>query len=144
MTSSASEQSYLDNLLYRIPSLTTIIVTNIEGYVLLKSSDESLPESRVESSLSTAFNTASEQAGKLQLGANTYIICEYTDWTLLQLNLSPIIVHLISAPDVNLGLLINAIPELKLQLEGIRAEVAKHQQQEEAREHTESTGDHTQ
>lgn len=92
--------------------------------VLCTAVDESLSLPPLSSALPSLFATAAEQAGKLGIGRNQYILTTHSNHTLLQVNLLPVVVTLVASPQVNVGLLINAIPELKAKLEGTRQTVA--------------------
>ena len=87
-----------------------------------------------DAALSAVFSTSSEQASKLGLGSNLYIVSTYPSHVIVQVNLSPLIVTAVSDPKVNLGLVINAIPELKLRLEGTRSSVQMHVHTDKDRE----------
>jgi len=130
--SRGSPQEFLNSLLYRIPKVSSVVVTDRDGVLLLNAVDESLSvaESPI-ADFSVGYNSSAEQAGKLGLGSNRYIISMYQDWCMMQLNLNPIILTIIAEPSVNIGMIINAIPEINLHLENIRAGVAKHQQEQQ-------------
>jgi len=81
-------------------------------------------DSPLSSTLSALYATAAEQSGKLGIGQNQYVLTTYTNHTLLQLNLLPVVVTLVASADVNVGLLLNAIPELRVKLEATRQTVA--------------------
>ena len=90
----------------------------------LSAVDHSLSLSPLSSTLPSLYATAAEQAGKLGIGHNQYLITTFPNHTLLQLNLLPVVVTLVASPDVNVGLLVNAIPELRVKLETTRQTVA--------------------
>ena len=86
--------------------------------------DDTLPASPLATTLPPLFATAAEQAGKLGIGNNQYVLTKYTNHTVLQLNLLPVVVTLVASPDVNVGLLVNAIPELRVKLDATRQTVS--------------------
>ena len=92
--------------------------------MLPSAADQSLSLPPLSSALPSLFATAAEQAGKLGIGNNNYIITTHDNHTLLQLNLLPVVVTLVASPAVNIGLLINTIPELRVKLDATRQTVA--------------------
>ena len=119
-------QNYLEDLLFRIPHLQLVLVTDRDGVQLLKAASDAFGDTAVESTFSSLFSTSSEQASKLGLGANAYIVSTYPAHVILQVNVAPLIVTAVGERALNLGLLINAIPELRAKLEGTRNGVQMH------------------
>jgi len=132
MSGGGSVQSYIEDLLFRIPHVHLILVTDKDGVALIKATDDSFTDRVIDYGFSSLFNTASEQAGKLGLGANSHIICRYAALTTVQVAMLPLLVTIVCGHDVNVGLVVNAIPELKAKLEGTRSGVQMHISAEEA------------
>ena len=72
---------------------------------------------------SQLFASGSEQAGKLGLGLNSHIVCRYGALTTVQLAMLPLLITIVCGSTVNLGLVLNAIPELRGKLEATRSSV---------------------
>jgi len=114
---------YIEDLVFRIPHVHLIIVTDRDGVELIKASDDSLSDRSIDYRFSCLFASASDQASKLGLGANSHIIARYTELTVVQVAILPLLVTVVCSDKVNIGLVVNAIPELKAKLEGTRVGV---------------------
>ena len=84
---------------------------------------ESFGDTEVDAVFSAVFSSSSEQASKLGLGANLYIVSTYAERRIVQVNVSPLIVTAVGDRQVNVGLVINAVPELRLKLEATRSSI---------------------
>jgi len=124
MQATAALQRHLDQLIVRVPHLQQVLVTDKEGIEIAQALDNSLSVSPLSSALPYLYAVAAEQAGKLGIGHNQYILTTYANHTVLQINLLPVVVTIVASPDVNVGLLVNAIPELRVKLEATRQTVA--------------------
>jgi hypothetical protein len=84
---------------------------------------DDLKDAQLDPSLSSTFTSAAEQSGKLGLGAHLSLDCYYDNYTLVQMNLLPLVVTMIAAPDVNTQLLHACMPEAARLLEPVRISV---------------------
>ncbi len=84
---------------------------------------DDLKDAQLDPSLSASFTAAAEQSGKLGLGAHLSLDCYYDNYTLVQLNLLPLVVTMLAAPDANVQLLHNCFPEVSRLLEPVRLSV---------------------
>ena len=171
--SGVSVQSYMEDLLFRIPHLQLLLVTDKDGVQILKSilshshpiphppicsvnppvhtphpfltpfpsspvpllaTSESFGDQPVDAGFSVVFHTSSEQSSKLGLGANLYIVSTYPNHVIVQVALTPLIVTAVGDRQVNLGLVLNALPELRVKLEGTRSGVQMQLNAERERE----------
>jgi hypothetical protein len=84
---------------------------------------EDLKDAQLDPSLSSSFTAAAEQSSKLGLGSHLSLDCYYDNYTLVQMNLLPLVVTMIAAPDANVQLLHNVMPEVSRLLEPVRISV---------------------
>jgi hypothetical protein len=82
-----------------------------------------LSELQVDPALSSSFTSAAEQSGKLSLGFNLSLTSYFDNYTLVQMNLLPLVVSLLAAPDANVQLIQNCMPEIARVLEPVRQSV---------------------
>jgi hypothetical protein len=81
----------------------------------------------LDSGVSSSFASVSEQCSKLALGVNISQTTMFDNYTLVQVNMLPLVVSMLALPECNLQLLTNALPELSRVLEGVRQSVAAQQ-----------------
>jgi hypothetical protein len=82
-----------------------------------------ISELQVDPSLSSSFTSAAEQSGKLSIGVNLSLTSYFDNYTLVQMNLLPLVVSLLAAPDANVQLITNCMPEIARMLEPVRTSV---------------------
>ena len=95
---------------------------------------EDLKDAQLDPTLSSSFTTAAEQSGKLGLGYHLTLDCYYDNYTLVQMNLLPLVVTMLAAPDANIQLLHNCMPEISRLLEPVRMSVHQTVQQSATQE----------
>lgn len=84
---------------------------------------EDLKDAQLDPTLSSSFTAAAEQSGKLGLGGHLSLDCYYDNYTLVQCNLLPLVVTMLAAPDANIQLLHNCMPEIARLMEPVRMSV---------------------
>lgn len=82
-----------------------------------------LSDLSVDPLLSSSFTAAAEQSGKLSIGFNLALTSYYDNYTLVQMNLLPLVVSILAAPDANVQLIRNCMPEIARVLEPVRQSV---------------------
>jgi len=82
-----------------------------------------LRDVELDPSLSSSFSAAAEQSGKLGLGCHLSLDCYFDNYTLVQMNLLPLVVTMLAAPDANVQQLHNCMPEITRLLEPVRISV---------------------
>lgn len=82
-----------------------------------------LKDAQIDPALSSSFSAAAEQSSKLNLGVHLSCVCFYDNYTLVQINLLPIVVSIIAQPDVNVQLIRNCMAEIHRVLEPVRLSV---------------------
>lgn len=91
--------------------------------VRLSAMGDVISELQVDPSLSSSFTSAAEQSGKLSIGYNLSLTSYFDNYTLVQMNLLPLVVSLLAAPDANVQLINNCMPEIARVLEPVRTSV---------------------
>jgi hypothetical protein len=114
-------------VLLRVPrlGLLGVVVTDVDGVCLTRVMSEALSELQLEPHFSSSLATCSDQASKLSLGQNRSLVAYFDNYSLIQMNLSPLIVTLFAPPDCNLQLIYNLMPEINRILEPVRQSVLK-------------------
>lgn len=90
---------------------------------MLLGTSETLSELHFDPALSASFTSAAEQSGKLSIGFNLSLTSYFDNYTLVQVNLLPLVLSVLAAPDVNVQLIQNSIPEMARVLEPVRQSV---------------------
>ncbi|XP_050442360.1 ragulator complex protein LAMTOR3-A [Adelges cooleyi] len=114
---------FLHQTLNKIDGLYTIIISDHDGVVIIKASaDKSLDNNfNFKHSFLSDFNSASEQAGKLELGKNKTVICFYTNYQVVQLNCSSVLITFVAAEKANTGNILGLEKVLEPLLKDLRA-----------------------
>lgn len=84
---------------------------------------ENLADLHIDPALSSSFTSAAEQSGKLSIGFNLSLTSYYDNYTLVQMNLLPLVVSLLADTDANVQLIQNVMPEIARVLEPVRQSV---------------------
>ncbi|CAG8528047.1 5201_t:CDS:2 [Acaulospora morrowiae] len=100
-------QAYFDKLLLRIDGLKAVTITDRDAV----SSDVS--PRVLESAISTTFSVVSDQASKLGLKKNNYVVSLYGIHQIVQFNHAPLITTLVADSNANTGILLDLWDELK-------------------------------
>eukprot|EP01103_Thecamoeba_quadrilineata_P013395 TRINITY_DN3711_c0_g1_i1.p1 TRINITY_DN3711_c0_g1~~TRINITY_DN3711_c0_g1_i1.p1 ORF type:complete len:134 (+),score=21.50 TRINITY_DN3711_c0_g1_i1:78-479(+) len=119
--------SLLTNVLQRVPGLHEIIVSDRDGAIIVKvTQNEGFVKNNEEKdSLSAIFSLALDQAGKLGLGKSRSVVTFFEDKIVVQNNLYPLLMTFIGEPTLNVGFLVDIVaPDLRIALEPIRASIA--------------------
>ncbi|XP_026822457.1 ragulator complex protein LAMTOR3-A [Rhopalosiphum maidis] len=96
---------YLYQTLTKVEGLYSILISDHDGVIILKAhaNKSSEQNSNYKHSFLSEFNSASEQAGKLELGKNKTVICFYTNNQVVQLNCSRFLITFVASEKANTG-----------------------------------------
>ncbi|KAI8141688.1 mitogen-activated protein kinase [Fennellomyces sp. T-0311] len=83
------------------------LITDKDGVVILKSTSADAPLNVADSTIPTTFAIANNQASKLGLKHNRFIVSMYDLYQVVQLDSNPLIITLVGDAAANTGLLIN-------------------------------------
>ncbi|KAG2219312.1 hypothetical protein INT45_003134 [Circinella minor] len=83
------------------------LVTDKDGVVILKSTSKDAPLNVTDSTIPSTFAIANNQACKLGLKQNRFIVSMFDLYQVVQLDNNPLIVTLVGDATANTGLLIN-------------------------------------
>ncbi|CAG8622662.1 1484_t:CDS:2 [Diversispora eburnea] len=120
-------QIYFDKLLLRIDGLKVITVTDRDGVILIKSELKDFSDRVFEPTLSTTFSVVNDQASKLGLKKNKFIISVYENHQVVHFNNAPLIITLVADSTANTGMLLNLGDELKDVTDVIASALSGHQ-----------------
>ncbi|XP_050522071.1 ragulator complex protein LAMTOR3-A [Daktulosphaira vitifoliae] len=114
---------YLHQTLSKVEGLFTIIISDHDGVVIIKAfADKNLETNfNFKPSFLSDFNSASEQAGKLELGKNKTVICFYTNYQVVQINCSSVLITFIASEKANTGNILGLEKVLEPLLKDLRA-----------------------
>jgi len=107
-----------------MPHLYGAMVTDKDGVALVRAMSPILKDVHVDPGLSSSFTSQSDQSSKLGWGPTLSIVSYYDSYTLLQINLLPLVVTLLASPDANVQQLENLRGEIAHLLEPVRTSVA--------------------
>eukprot|EP00013_Stygamoeba_regulata_P030003 CAMPEP_0177667214 /NCGR_PEP_ID=MMETSP0447-20121125/21999_1 /TAXON_ID=0 /ORGANISM="Stygamoeba regulata, Strain BSH-02190019" /LENGTH=127 /DNA_ID=CAMNT_0019173421 /DNA_START=228 /DNA_END=611 /DNA_ORIENTATION=+ len=118
-----SLQAYFQPLFSRIPGLKAVLISDRDGVTLQKVTATEGDTSAVEPLVVVTFAVAAEQIFKCGMG-RMHTSAIYTDTTiLLLLSCPPLVVTFVGSPSLNLGLLQQLVPSMKVALEPLCAAV---------------------
>ncbi|RHZ75805.1 hypothetical protein Glove_209g173 [Diversispora epigaea] len=120
-------QMYFDKLLLRIDGLKVITVTDRDGVILIKSESKDFSDRVLEPTLSTTFSVVNDQASKLGLKKNKFIISVYENHQVVHFNNATLITTLVADSTANTGMLLNLGDELKDVTDVIVSALSGHQ-----------------
>ncbi|KAI7878631.1 Roadblock/LC7 domain-containing protein [Lichtheimia hyalospora FSU 10163] len=90
-----------------VQGLLAAFITDKDGVVILKSAQQDAPENIVDPTFFTSFTVANNQASKLGLKQNRYIMSMYDQYQFVQYDSNPLIITVVASADANTGFLIN-------------------------------------
>ncbi|VVC37438.1 Ragulator complex protein LAMTOR3 [Cinara cedri] len=96
---------YMLQTLSKVEDLYSILISDHDGVVIIKAHATKTAEKNYnfKPSFLSGFNSASEQAVKLELGKNKTVICFYKNNQVVQLNCSRFLITFIAAEKANTG-----------------------------------------
>jgi len=116
-------KTFLSKLIERVPGFHTAIISDREGVTIIRVSN--LSERDDELSLAVTFASASDYASKLKLGRNRTVTSFQEERVLFQVNDFPLLLTFIGNDDANVGLLNEALPELRKVMAPLRKTIAE-------------------
>ena len=124
----ASMDAALSAVVAATPDLDAVLVTDHDGVCIVSSGEASAARLR----LAIAFSGASEQVAKLpEYGAPKAITTVTADATLIQADISPLVISLFGSADANAAALRGVLERLRSALEPARAELQRAIDEEE-------------
>ncbi|KAJ3153247.1 Ragulator complex protein lamtor3 [Geranomyces variabilis] len=131
----AELDTLLDSVLNRTEHVKAILVTDKDGVILAKALHADSGAGILEPAFSATFSVASEQCGKLGLGANKMIVSTFDGDQIVQFNHSPLILTLLASLEADPGVLIAAGRDLAEPMRIVSETVAKTIQYEHKKEY---------
>ncbi|KAL3270574.1 hypothetical protein HHI36_021111 [Cryptolaemus montrouzieri] len=110
----------LQDILTKVPDLHCILITDRDGVSVAKVCTEKATESGTRFGFISTFGLAVDQGSKLGLGKTSTLICYYSQYQVIQMNKSPLVLTFIASKKCNTGL----IMALENQLEPIISELS--------------------
>eukprot|EP00928_Gymnodinium_smaydae_P088804 TRINITY_DN72851_c0_g1_i1.p1 TRINITY_DN72851_c0_g1~~TRINITY_DN72851_c0_g1_i1.p1 ORF type:complete len:136 (-),score=27.39 TRINITY_DN72851_c0_g1_i1:207-614(-) len=119
-------QTALEQLVEQNDGLRSIVITDRDGAVVLRASDERQDQGPSDQIFTTIFAASDDQTEKIpQLGAANFILTTYNNCICLQANDHPCIIKLLGEADCNAGALIDLLPHIKAMLGSTREVVMR-------------------
>jgi len=118
-----SAGNFCEKLLSRVKGLLAVLVTDRDGAVIVRAMSPSFSE-QPDASFASAFSLSVEQANKMQWGKASAVTVYMDNRTIVHINLLPVVVALVGEPNVNVGLLLSLVPDIKTALSPIRDAIA--------------------
>eukprot|EP00308_Calcidiscus_leptoporus_P026362 CAMPEP_0119400370 /NCGR_PEP_ID=MMETSP1334-20130426/141830_1 /TAXON_ID=127549 /ORGANISM="Calcidiscus leptoporus, Strain RCC1130" /LENGTH=129 /DNA_ID=CAMNT_0007424275 /DNA_START=16 /DNA_END=405 /DNA_ORIENTATION=+ len=115
MSTNAANAPSLTAVLQSLHELKVMLVCDHEGVVLLRAGDEVFEPALQR--MAVVFAQTTEQANKLGLGRNKYVVAFHESSVFVNVSLSPLVLTLMADAGANLGLLLDALPRLCSALE---------------------------
>ncbi|XP_014241954.1 ragulator complex protein LAMTOR3-A isoform X2 [Cimex lectularius] len=95
-----------------VVGLEGIVIADRDGVPIVKASMETIPDTALMSSFLSTFGLTSHQGGKLGMGENNTIICIYSTYQVVQMDLLGMIVTFIGNKNCNTGHILSIQKEL--------------------------------
>uniref|UniRef100_A0A224XPF0 Putative mitogen-activated protein kinase kinase 1 n=2 Tax=Panstrongylus TaxID=65342 RepID=A0A224XPF0_9HEMI len=95
--------AFLNDILIKVIGLECIVIADRDGVPIIKASAEKIPDTALRSNFLSTFGMASFQGSKLGLGENNTIICMYSTYQVVQMDMHGLIVTFIGSKDCNTG-----------------------------------------
>lgn len=112
----------LDQILGQVSGLEAIIISDRDGITIAHHHVQHFDLAE-EKTLATTFADFGEQANKMTFGATQSITTFFNDRVVVHVNDAPLLYTFVGQPDLNAGLVLAIVPELKQALSGLRATV---------------------
>lgn len=115
----------VQQLLHKVPGLHCILITDRDGVPLLKVSTDKTPESAIRPGFISTFGLAVDQGSKLGLGKTKTLICSFSQYQIIQLNKSPLVISFIANDACNTGHILSLEREIEPVLTNLQLAVAE-------------------
>mmetsp|Transcript_64832 Transcript_64832/g.177780 ORF Transcript_64832/g.177780 Transcript_64832/m.177780 type:complete len:130 (-) Transcript_64832:378-767(-) len=99
--------------------LQAALVTDHEGVVLLRAGERA-DDASLQRMAANYSQTSEQVAGKLKLGKNRTVTAMYENAVVVHASCSPLVLTLMAAAGTNVGLLLDAAPQVVQALEPLR------------------------
>ena len=111
----------MEAILQSLPQLKAVLVCDLQGAILLGGGDEAHAPNLQR--LAATFAQTTEQASKLGLGKNRHMTCFYEEAVVIHSCCTPLVLTMLATPDANVGLMLEAVPQLVKALEPLQKAV---------------------
>lgn len=110
-------------LLRKLP-LKAALLTDSVGAIVLRAGELGDNTELELQRMGTTFAHTAEQAGKAGLGKNMHTTAFYDEATVVHVSVSPLVLTLLAESEANVGLLLDAVPQLTAAVEPLQAAMA--------------------
>lgn len=118
-----SLDSFAARILQRVVGLQAVLISDRDGVQLVKQTKDDYKEESTDNHLATTFAVASEQASKLRMGKNLTITSFFEERVIVHVNHFPLIISMIGDSDLNVGVLLSFVSDIKKLLDPLRSNI---------------------
>ncbi|KAK9505363.1 hypothetical protein O3M35_009443 [Rhynocoris fuscipes] len=105
--------AFLNDVFKKVIGLECLVIADREGVPIIKASADKIPETVLRSNFLSTFSMASLQGSKLGLGESNTIICMYSTYQVVQMDMHDLIVTFIGSKDCNTGHILSISKDLE-------------------------------